>query len=387
MTSQSLDHPDARTSPEDSAPPETHRVASRRSSRLLGIDAARGLAILGMVVAHLATRNEPIDPSAPETWVGVADGRPSTLFAIVAGLSVALVTARAVAPSAGRRDHRRARASLVARGVLVGLFGLALVVLPTGVAVILPVYGLLFLVVATVATWPVPRIVVTAAALAALAPAAAWSLSAALAAVDTGPELPGRLAGVLLQFPPVSYAAYLLVGLAVGRCDLRSDRVRRLLLVGGAAVSTAAYSVGALLAPERAGATPGSAPAEVLFSPRAYSNSWIDLVGTSGVAMAVIGLCLIVADRASGALSPLAVVGAMPLTAYTIHLVLLAGAVVATPGPSLAPAAAAVTLGVTLLGTWLFARLWSRRHARGPLEAALASGVGAILSRTDRRRG
>jgi uncharacterized membrane protein YeiB len=332
-----------------------------------------------MVVAHLASRAEPIDWTVPATWVGVADGRPSTLFAVVAGISVALVTARARRSPA---DVPRARASSAVRGAVVGAFGLLLVALPSGVAIILPVYGLLFLLVALMVTWPVRRVVALSIVLAVAAPLVHAATVGLLAPVDTGPDLPGRFAGVLLQFPPVSYAAYLAFGLAIGRGDLRSPRSHRLLLAGGTAAATLAYLAGGLLAPE--GVATGVAA--VLFSPAAYGNSWVDVVGTTGVAVALVAASLLVADRVPSIARPLAVVGAMPLTAYTLHVVVLVVVLATTPGSWITPAVAGATLAATLVGTWLFASLWSRRHPRGPLEAALATVVGRLVTTTSNRR-
>ena len=61
--------------------------------RLFGLDAARGLALLGMFAAHtLATTGET-----------VVDGRSAILFATVAGASLGLITGGATPPARGWR--------------------------------------------------------------------------------------------------------------------------------------------------------------------------------------------------------------------------------------------------------------------------------------------
>ena len=64
-----------------------------RPPRVMGVDVARALAIIGMMGAHLANAPDLVwgDPS---TWLGVMVGRPSALFGLLAGVSVSLVTGR-----------------------------------------------------------------------------------------------------------------------------------------------------------------------------------------------------------------------------------------------------------------------------------------------------
>ncbi len=79
-----------------------------------------------------------------ETAAGaIAAGRASALFAVLAGVGIALGTG-GPAPVSGGRAHAAAAAGLVVRGVLVALVGFALVELKPPVAVILAYYGLLF---------------------------------------------------------------------------------------------------------------------------------------------------------------------------------------------------------------------------------------------------
>ena len=60
-------------------------------SRLQGIDLARALAVCGMFAAHLIALPLPVIGD-PATWIGVAGGRSSILFATLAGVSLALIT-------------------------------------------------------------------------------------------------------------------------------------------------------------------------------------------------------------------------------------------------------------------------------------------------------
>ncbi|MEB4614241.1 acyltransferase, partial [Leucobacter sp. M11] len=96
--------------------------------RLVGIDLARFLAICGMVVAHVRV----IDWAADKPLNTVFDGNPSTLFAVLGGVSVVLATRRYLVAG----DVAAARWSLFARGGIVVLIGLLLGLLEDAPAVV-----------------------------------------------------------------------------------------------------------------------------------------------------------------------------------------------------------------------------------------------------------
>ena len=58
--------------------------------RFTGLDAARGLAVLGMVVAHTAVLG--LWDESPTAYLGFVHGRSSILFAMIAGISLALMS-------------------------------------------------------------------------------------------------------------------------------------------------------------------------------------------------------------------------------------------------------------------------------------------------------
>ena len=83
-----------------------------RPSRLRGIDLARTVAIVGMVGAHLNVRYVD-DPWGDLGWV--VTGRSSALFAVLAGLSIALVSGRSTPLTGEPLRARPASASRCAR--------------------------------------------------------------------------------------------------------------------------------------------------------------------------------------------------------------------------------------------------------------------------------
>ena len=98
------------------------RAAGR--SRLAGVDAARGLAVLGMVAVHVLPRTD--DDGGPSLPYVLASGRAAAAFAVLAGVGVALATAR----TGEGRALQRGR--LLVRAAAVGALGLTLGALEPG---------------------------------------------------------------------------------------------------------------------------------------------------------------------------------------------------------------------------------------------------------------
>src|SRR5688500_7670584 len=93
------------------------RAAPRTAGRvrLAGVDAARGLAVLGMVAVHvLPTEDADGTVTLAEQLAG---GRSSAAFAVLAGVGVALATRRGT-------DRWRQRLRLLLRALLIGALGL-----------------------------------------------------------------------------------------------------------------------------------------------------------------------------------------------------------------------------------------------------------------------
>jgi hypothetical protein len=214
---------------------------------------------------------------------------------------------------------------------------------------------------------------------------------------------PGDLARTLLldgYYPVLTWTAYLLLGLAVGRLPLASAAVAARVAVAGAALAATGLAVGALTValaggPAALGATTGETADAVrhrlagssfgtspttswwwLGTAGRHSGTGPDLLHTGGTALLALGLLLLagtLATRRAGLrrlLAPLVAVGSMTLTLYTVHVVLL-GAVADTPGLADVPAGAqwvghlAVALAVAVLV--------GAPGRRGPLEAVAAA--------------
>ncbi|KAE8762085.1 heparan-alpha-glucosaminide N-acetyltransferase domain-containing protein, partial [Georgenia thermotolerans] len=351
-------------------------------ARLVGVDLARGLAILGMFVAHLGA-DRP-DGTHDPAWFVLADGRSAALFALLAGVSLALSSGRDRLPAGLVLLH--ARMTILVRAGLLLLLGWVLVGLGTPVAVILPAYAVLFLLALPFLAVRRRWLLLAAGVAAVVSP----TLVALVAVPNGGPSLAARLSGtadpvhlpgdelVTGYYPALVYLAYVLLGLAVGRTDLTRTRTQAGLVGVGAGLAVLGWGL-SRLALDAVG--PDASPlTRHLLSGAAHEDTTLEVVGNCGTALAVIGLFLLLtrptpAGRAAGAaLSPLAAAGSMSLTVYTAQIVAI---FVLGEQVVWAPTSNAVLVWFVVLalaGAWL----WRRLVGRGPLEQGLGAAARAV---------
>lgn len=349
------------------AGPERDTAAGRRID---GLDVARGLAVLGMFAAHLGdTGRLGWDPA---TWRALVDGRSSILFATLAGVSIALLSGGRI-PATGA-ELARARTRILVRAAWVFAIGGVLELLDTFVAIILGVYAVLFVLALPFLRWSPGRLLLTAGVVALAGP----PLTLWVGQYATARDEDGNAFTFLLftgYYPAAVWLAFVLVGLAVGRLDLRAARVRAGLVGGGAAAAALGHLGGWLsarqLAPgqELAGIETGFGAAGEwdpawFAGAEPHSSTTFEVVGSGGVAVAVIGLCLVAADLLPRLLYPLASVGALALSVYTAQIV----AIRVLEVDSSDDWGRWVRFTLTAL---LLATVWRLRLGRGPLERLL----------------
>ncbi|GAA1182002.1 hypothetical protein GCM10009584_25220 [Ornithinimicrobium humiphilum] len=327
----------------------------RARDRVVGVDLARMLALLGMFAAHLVPASP--DGETVEPLFQVVAGRSSALFAVLAGVGIALVTRDA------STDPRTARARLAVRAGVIAVLGLVLGSFDSGVAVILTCYGVLFLCALPVLTWRASSLAVLAAGWALVSPVVSLLLRREIVAPPKiVPNLlslaePGTLVTELLltgYYPVLTWATYLFAGMAVGRLDLRRRLVGPGLVVVGALLALLALVVSNLVT------SSASVRAVLLQHPRRPVDGWdelvvqmqsgffgihptgtawwlgvwaphsgsvVDLVHTTGTALLVLGLALwLVGSTPSVPWRVIAGAGSMTLTLYSTHVLVLATA-------------------------------------------------------------
>lgn len=323
-----------------------------RPGRIIGADVARCLALVGMIATH--TLSSTTGDGGVSVVQQIAGGRASALFAVLAGVSLALMSGR-TSPVRGL-EARAVATGLAVRAGLVAVLGLVLGSLGTGVLVILTYYGVLFVL-------GLPFLRLSARALAALA--AGWVVLVPILMQLLRMRLPeapiesptlesfGHPLALLSQvtvtgtYPAVPWLAYLLVGMAVGRLDLARRRTAVELVVVGSYLAAASWSASSLLVnrpdvSEQLEATltgPFAGSLDFALRHGLYgttpTGSWwwlavaaphsgtpFDLAQTIGSALLVIGLSLLLGQALPRFAAVTLGAGAMTLTLYTVHLFL-----------------------------------------------------------------
>lgn len=330
-------------------PEGTPSPATAAGSRIAGLDIARGLAVIGMFAAHLLTRRDL--GWDPESWRFIAFGRSSILFAVLAGISVALLSGRQT-PLEGI-PLVQARMRILVRAVLIFAIGGLLLMLDTGIAIILEYYGLFFALSLPFLRWRPRRLFALAAVLTVVSPLVHLfleNLSENTERIRWSPTIVRLF--VMGYYPAVIFIIYVLVGLGLGRLDLGARRVQVRMLAAGALLAAVGYTAGHLAherwAPESEAAAPAvqrdcvrdsdgvvrCAEAEPepepevslwdftgLWTFEQHSGSPFEITGSTGVAIAVLGLCLMLTRPVQLVLFPLGAVGSMALSAYSAQLI------------------------------------------------------------------
>lgn len=374
-----------------------------RKPRLLAVDATRGVALLGMMAVHSLA--EEAQPGHPTLSFAIFGGRAAATFAVLAGVGMAFMT--------GRKRVRRGTilstsTMLAMRALAIGLIGLALGYTDAQyAAVILPYYSILFLLaipLVLMPSWAIAGFGVLAAGGVPLLthllqphlpvptlanPTFAYALAHPVALLS---EL--TITG---EYPALPWVVYICAGLVIGRLTLSRVKVAIGLLatgvflavgaavtswfllnkLGGLAKIWAAQPPSVLTVPETTemlnlggdGTTPTSTNWWLAVD-APHTSTTADLLGTTGAAMGLLGLLLLLGHVLRGPVSgrimtvilaPLAAAGSMTLTMYTAHIMFLNSEYdIYSPGTGYT----LQVIAVLLLGV-----VWKATAGKGPLEA------------------
>ncbi|GAA1678126.1 hypothetical protein GCM10010977_29700 [Citricoccus zhacaiensis] len=338
-----------------------------QGGRLVGLDVARSMAIIGMIAVNVGPRGAD---GILGTLYDLPLGRASLLFMLLAGVGTSIMTRSVRAPSGASMPWR----TLLWRAALLLVGGLALQLAGHEASVILPLYGLLFIACLPLLKAPGWLLAALSGASLVLGPlvwlAARRESDAFQVTEPTLLDPPAEILGGILftgSYPLVVWAAPFLIGMLLGRIDLRNPALHRRLVLWGAVAAVGAYLLSQLLILVL-GAPGRIVGLDRLVSATAHSQMPLWLVSSSGAALFVLGLCLMGERFASRHLSVLAATGRLSLTVYVGHL--LALAVIVRPGPGSLAEGILVT-AVLCTAAVVFSWLWTRRFQTGPLEILL----------------
>ena len=294
------------------------------SSRIVGLDIARSLAIIGMVVLHMASL-------VWHTKV-ILNGLPAALFAILAGVTL-MIIARSFTVTTLLR--------ILARGCIITLIGLALLPLGGEIQVVLVVIGITMMLLCWVPPlhWAWKLILFAAATVAATVKYAPLTL----------PQV----------YPLLAYIAYFLAGMLLYEIYIRKQ---------GAVAQWASTAIAGIVA-------------AIGFYFRFTTDipGWLRFTGHTGVvgeivlsiavAAVVLHLCLLVGRTAPKLAYPFAALGAMSLSIYILHVLTAYYWQGHIALHNTAWACAFIALFLVI------ATLWRRLIGKGPAEWAVAKVI------------
>jgi uncharacterized membrane protein YeiB len=373
---------------------EDRRTRPSSTGRLIGVDLARGLAVFGMYAAHVGP--DPSDGGSTGFLMELAHGRPSALFAFLAGFSVMLITGRRI-PKTGR-EGRQAVVKVVIRALVLLAVGTALTLTGTPVEVILAFYGLYFLLVLPLCRLSAGTLAVVAGAGAVVMPQILYAVQVALAAdrpggIWTWPAHANGLVPLLFtgSYPALTWLPFVIAGMAVARFDLAATVVRVRLAVTGVCLAVLGYggsflalhlvpgamaAIGASSGAEGGPVTsawwsdawgyPVSGTPATLLVASPHSETTLSILANTGVAIVVLVGCLAAVDafpRLRRLARPVLAVGSMSLTAYVLQVI-----GIGVLGIDDLPGSPLYVLLAFIVAMAVFATLWSRWFRRGPLE-------------------
>lgn len=348
--------------------PMTGMSMTATSARVIGVDTARGLALIGMFVAHVA----PVvaDPAAA-ALLAVADERPRLLFALTAGVGLGFISG-GTSPIDDGTDRGVLRRQIAIRAIALIVLGvtIALTLHPL-VYIILDVYGVAFLLM-------LPLLF--------LSPRLALGLgigllvfTPAIAEIATRTEFVAEVRATPFAivadwvvggaYPVIVWVPVMLIGLAFARLDLGSARTVGLIGLLGAAAAALLLPLASMLPspslPEAASSLPLRASLEAVANVGVGAAVLAALLWATGLASSG------VRRIATAVASPVTAMGSMPLSVYTVHLVVIALAIRTDPETGIPTDDSWGLLVGLIVGSMLFAWLWRRFIGRGPLEWAL----------------
>jgi uncharacterized membrane protein len=378
-----------------------------QKKRLIGIDAARGLALIGLMAVHILPSSH--EDTGDPTWsFNLFYGDSAALFALLAGVGLALASG-GQQPHSGRQMFAD-KVGVAVRAVVIGIVALIVsaIIQPSDVETsILLYYSVFFLLAIPFLSLGSRGLLVAAAGFLVVAPILMQQVGAVLPEwSDSNPGLweifnePVETASQLLltgTYPALPYMTYLLVGLGIGRLNLRSTRIQAVIAGVGAAMAVLANLVSALLLYAFGGygalldtedMTMEALDEALVYGPdiipddsawwltiaTPHTNTPLALASSLGIALMVLGVFLLLSAKAGQWLKPLATMGAMTFTLYSAHLVALT--------LELHYEAPAVWFVVHVGAAAAFAWFWHRSFRRGPLETIVHRAVTRARSLT-----
>lgn len=375
---------DVRSEPD----PSLSEITAPAAARLEGIDFARAIAFLGMMVVnfHIYIHNAGTDPAWATQLASLFSGRAAATFVFIAGIGTALLTAR-WRRTRSVEDRRAARMSLFKRGVFLFIVGVSFrAQWPYD---ILHFYGVYLALGALLFTFSA-RWLIVFAILTPLLFVAEYLVYPPLFGWDywESPSFHNPLVAFRDVFftghhPVFPWFAFFLAGMAVGRMDLHRSANHWRLLIGGVVLIALAKAIKfamlglnyvKLLPVEDWG--PGYALTYIdnLFGTSAYPPTPLYVMFGLGVGMIVLSLSLMLcaSEARTKFVKPVIHAGQMALTLYLAHVFIGVTGIEWFLPEEWESIWWLFGIVITFfIAAVIFASIWRRYHKRGPVEWAM----------------
>lgn len=343
------------------------------AGRLLALDAARGLAVIGMLIQHFAL----------QPWNDFVSGNTMILFMLCSGTSYTLM----VQGMKNRgNEPSTIRARVLARAAFIDVVGYAIMMLNGQFGVVLTAYAMMFLLALPLVKHTTKTLTVIAAAAFILCPPIMLIGMSLLKGAGLLYDIAGG-PGSAIAWMPV-----FITGMVIGRLDL-SERKTALRLAGiGAAVALPVKLFSVLALPgiyqsfcnwlvqfPASAAMPDTyapwprntlAPLwQMLFIDAPQGGSSFELLIGTGGSIILLAVALLLEKRLTALFRPFAKVGKVALTLYCAHFVFAWVLMLFGANPSsLAqfPGGDIVVILITLSAGWVLSF-----GTNGPLETAI----------------
>ncbi len=348
------------------------------NQRIHGYDMARALAVFGMVIVNFKTVMHASKNS--DVWwlsiFNVLDGRASAVFVILAGVGITLLT-HSARLAADKDQLRQERNVLLRRAVFLFITGLLYITIWP--ADILHYYGVYIGIAAFLLAASTRKLLFVAVAIGAAFPvifslvdySTSWNWTTFFYADFW--SLNGFTRNLFFNgFHPVfPWAAFLIIGMALGRLPMGNAQLRRkvfwLGLGSTIAIETLAFALRGLAL--RQGYSVEFV--QYLFSTTPMPPLPLYFLSATSSAFAAIALCVQIGEswKESHWIRPLIATGRMALTLYVAHIVIGMGILEALGLLTNQPLSMAVGSALIFcLSAVVFSYYWMAHFKLGPLE-------------------